>query len=495
MSTDVLSIYDIICQQLTPEGLLPEDFALPRHTPPGSLAFADGAMDGIIAYHMSPSEQDAQPLYHIVELIADDQPEQALVGLSEFFPLGEFKTMLSYIDPLQNWIYDHRDSLPANKLYQFARWQLTHSAHPETIKFALALLEMLNTQEEKALQKIIMTLALSDELTLFALFVIITWPDANDRLFELAQHVHGWGRIHTVDRLQPETASIQQWLLTEGWRNTVMPAYSAITCLQKGDLLTRLQQNMPCPGVDELLRIALEGGPVASLLNVDEGEALSACYLMLKTPLTLARLETLSVLEEGLTDTDWPTRESLAQQAQALLVSPEAITLLTQAIAQGEGYALALKLGLDCSQDIFERIQAHFEDSYPLAALLFDVDRYGEELITLFTKQLPLDTLATGPALELGTGPEFASYQKLVFIVQYLHAYPHKGQELLLCALQAPVVNCRNMALNVLEEWLDAGHTLSLALQIALRKLMAAEVDDDIRKRLQAIQHRQPTPF
>lgn len=319
MSTDPQPIYTLIRQHLTPDGTLPEDFSLPKTTEPDKLTFADGAMDGILAYHMSSGENDASPLYAVVELIADGQPEEGLRQLYDFFPQGEFKTMLSYIDPLQNWIYEHRDSVPAGPLYHFARQQLTVSSHPEVIKFSLSLLELLNTQEEADLQEIITTLALNDEFTLFALFVISSWPDANTRIFDLAQKVHGWGRIHAVDRLQPETPQILEWLLTEGWRNHVLPAYSALTCLEKGQLLERLQQNLPCPTADELLRSALDGGPVTSLFQYAEGEALIAAYLAQPVPLTPERVETLNVITEGLADTDWPAKETLAEQAQTLL--------------------------------------------------------------------------------------------------------------------------------------------------------------------------------
>lgn len=320
MSTAPQSLYTLIRQNLNADGVLPEDFSLPKAADPDALTFADGAMDGILCYHVSPGENDASPLYTVVQLIANGQTEEALDQLYDFFPLGEFKTMLSYIDPLQNWIYEHRDSVPAAPLYHFACQQLTMSSHPEVVKFALSLLELLNTQDEPALQEVITTLALNDEFTLFALFIISSWPDANARIFDLAQKVRGWGRIHAVDRLQPETPEIQDWLLTEGWRNNVLPAYSALTCLEKSQLLERWQQDLTCPtAADELLRAALDGGPVSSLFQSEQGEALITAYLALTVPMTPERTETVRAIADGIKDTAWPTKETLAEQAQALL--------------------------------------------------------------------------------------------------------------------------------------------------------------------------------
>ena len=51
------SLYQLIHRSLTPEGLLPEDFSLPK--PDGNqIHFADGAMDGITIFHTANGEAD-----------------------------------------------------------------------------------------------------------------------------------------------------------------------------------------------------------------------------------------------------------------------------------------------------------------------------------------------------------------------------------------------------------------------------------------------------
>ena len=45
-------------------------------------------------------------------------------------------------------------------------------------------------------REIIETLAISEEFTLFCLFVIDGWPDGAEVIFRLAQRLQGWGRIH-----------------------------------------------------------------------------------------------------------------------------------------------------------------------------------------------------------------------------------------------------------------------------------------------------------
>ncbi len=58
------------------------------------------------------------------------------------------------------------------------------------------------------------------------------WADGNDAVWEAAQHVSGWGRIHAVAQLEPGSDAIRRWLLLEGWRNNVAPDYSALTCVE-----------------------------------------------------------------------------------------------------------------------------------------------------------------------------------------------------------------------------------------------------------------------
>ena len=78
---------------------------------------------------------------------------------------------------------------------------------------------------------------------------------------------------------------------------------------------------------------------------------------------------------------------------------------------------------------------------------------YAMELIRLFEERLPLEEMACGSADEMGLGEEFENYRILIYMVQHLKDRPGMGVRLIRTALNAPVVNNRNMALTVLEEW------------------------------------------
>ncbi len=52
------SIYEMICENITEEGVLREDFALPQEDD-SAVRWAPGAQDGVILYHMGMEGVDA----------------------------------------------------------------------------------------------------------------------------------------------------------------------------------------------------------------------------------------------------------------------------------------------------------------------------------------------------------------------------------------------------------------------------------------------------
>ena len=93
--------------------------------------------------------------------------------------------MIEVIDDLQKWIAAHRSQLDPGALSRYAIGCLMTSSLPEMVKLGLALMEMMNTDGQPQLKQIVRTLALSDELTLFCLFVMRNWSHANDEMFDL----------------------------------------------------------------------------------------------------------------------------------------------------------------------------------------------------------------------------------------------------------------------------------------------------------------------
>ena len=124
--------------------------------------------------------------------------------------------------------------LDENLVQQEALWLLEHAAHREVVKFAITVLGFTNCEKHKEL---LYTLGLHEEFTAYVIFAMKNGAiRANDQIWQLAQSVHGWGKITAVEQLDATTSEIKHWLLTKGFENNIGYEYLAHTCAVKGEL-------------------------------------------------------------------------------------------------------------------------------------------------------------------------------------------------------------------------------------------------------------------
>jgi hypothetical protein len=106
-------------------------------------------------------------------------------------------------------------------------------------------------------------------------------------------------------------------------------------------------------------------------------------------------------------------------------------------------------------------------------------------VISFAEAALPLAQIETGPAEELGLGPEFRPHQALDWILQDLRRFPHHGWRLIEAGLRSPVVRNRNMAINALAAW--NRETWPAHASAGLLKAHELEPVDDVKRRLQSL--------
>jgi hypothetical protein len=85
-----------------------------------------------------------------------------------------------------------------------------------------------------------------DEFTYYALLGLANFEDRYQRdCWKVAQSVHGWGRIHAVKALvgtfDKDAVELQDWLVREGFHNTVGDGYLALLAVEEGRLVKRLE--------------------------------------------------------------------------------------------------------------------------------------------------------------------------------------------------------------------------------------------------------------
>ncbi|MBQ3290864.1 MAG: hypothetical protein IJH43_00635 [Mogibacterium sp.] len=296
------SLFEYISSAVV-DGELPRDFSLPDITDENELRWADGAQDGVAIYHMSIPEVSKDD-----RTLISDALRAASIGVyslaDEIFEmLGRHTPAIILIDDLQSYILENKSKLNAENLFEYAMHLLFESDDRECVKFGLSVLELFKTDRKKDLKGAIRTIGLSDEFALFAIFVMLHWENSNQEIWELAKRVHGWGRIHAIERIEPDTEEIRHWLLMEGVHNDVMPAYSALTCWEKSDAGTVLR-NGPSKeefsAIGDIIAGLLDEGPVTGISELPDCEEIISVYLDVagKMVLTEADREVVNMILE-----------------------------------------------------------------------------------------------------------------------------------------------------------------------------------------------------
>ena len=268
------SLSEYIANSRTNEGVLPEGFKLPESTKENGIPFADGAMDGITIYHMGHTplnEKEKKELGKLLDLAGKGAEQEAEKGFLDFC---EQHRALTIIDDLQRYIVEHKDSLNPGNMYGFAVHLLMDSQDKECVKVGLSILELFNTYANETLADVIRIVGLSDEFTIFSVFSMRNWPEAEAEILELAKRVRGWGRIHCIDFMEAENEETKEWLFFHGVENDVVPAYSAWPVYEKSNVEEYLNKDtLTYEEVHALLALTgalLDEGPVSGISRMDQ---------------------------------------------------------------------------------------------------------------------------------------------------------------------------------------------------------------------------------
>lgn len=486
-----ISIYGKIKASIGTDGTLPEDFSV-RGEAQNGMRFADGALDGMVRYQWGPSQgQDISGLTRILELASKEEYSKAAEAMAAYFSAGG--VMLPLIDEVQQWIYDHPQVLSPEGLGAFAQSYLKEGHSIEGMKFALAVLETLDVEPEGEFREIITTLALSEEFTLFTLFIIASWPDGTQVIFDLAKKLHGWGRIHAVSMLRPENEEMKDWMLHEGWKNDVLPDYVAMACIRRGGLLKVLEQDYidthEFKNAQSLINAAGTLGDLPSLKKYKHIGSLLTAYLNHANRLADELEDYNSILQlKSFVEADevvFAEKQQVIDFSNELLQSEKCLQLASSAVEDGSDYEFARAIGLPYADSAYKKLEADFENSYDLVDLLFPDRQYVDEVISVCERRLPLRDMVVDEPEELEGVEENVHYGILSYVVQALKDTPGKGENLIYCSLRSPILGCRNIALNTLEAWRKKDVQIPSKVKNALEWLKGAEPDENTRRRLE----------
>jgi len=462
------AIYELIQEAVNEEGILSEDFTLPEpdssddanNINNAKIRFAPGAMDGISIFHMQHSSntesEEYKQIVNSIQLASKGAYEKANQLIDTFAVKGH---MISYIDDMQNYIIEQKGELDAKNIYHFALHLILHGTKPEAVKAGMSMMELFNTNQNEKLKQIFRTLALSDEFTLYAGYLMRDWDNSNQEIFEAVKKVRGWGRVFLINFfLEADNEEIQHWLLLNGVHNEVLPNYSAMVCYRNAQVYERLEKPML---LEEYRGVA----DIFDALLDDEPEPGISCFENSAEVLDKFLQQTLQC--EGLEAEDYNTIYRLMtyaehtfgsasatfQQAKALLYSSEVQQTIKEALKHGSVWELARNLGIDYKEQAYQALLADFEKNYYAAAFLIQDNYRLDDVLALTYERLEVDKIGTGSKAAVSFGPEYANHQKLSYLMQFLNNYPGKGTAIIKQALLSPLVNNRTTAIKVIEQW------------------------------------------
>lgn len=488
------SIYEYISSSLK-DGKLPDDFSLSEFTKSDGIVFADGALDGITMYHMPAfdmKEEDYQVMVEAVNAINDHEFEIA-DGL--FQQLEKENRALLIANQLQDYIINHEDTIKSGNVYEYGVGTIQLSNHIECVKYALMMLELLVIKNEET-KKLIRTLALSDEFTLYCVHIMTHWVNGNEEIFEIAKNVHGWGRIHAVEFLKPllpRYDEIREWMLKEGINNDVMPSYSALTCWKNANIGSILFVNPTAEEfkyIGKIIDAMLDEDAIPGISTLDKRKEILLKYLEKAEGFTLTIDDYLVIYHIYQYAKEKDIAE-VREQAMRILETANAKTIILSAVKNGKAIDLATEIGIDCKPYVFIQMRNAFLDNYYLCKYLADNESYRKQMYGLFKNNLPLNEMITMPTTALGFEAKYENERALEYLLEVLRKYPLEGIEFVLTGLQCEPIRTRNAALTVLENWVKSlKQPLSVRLpdiQEQLIKLSELEVEESVKEKMNAL--------
>ncbi len=500
-----LSIYEYIASALDGQGRL-TDARLPddeEYWAGHAVRWVAGGLDGTFSHHTAGQTDTAKVQALVQLLVKQSRSPGNKTRRATYLRLMQ-EDVLSVIDPLVESLREHPGVVIPN-LYQEAEWFARFGAHRNVVKLGIALLGQFETERHREL---IVTLGKHDEFTLYSAVAIRGSLDrANETLFELAKDVDGWGKIQLVERLEPQTQEIQDWLLRHGCRNSVMNEYLAFYCARNGGLAEALSQASVDPelydGAGVILSALLAGGPAEDIDDYEDAASAVSDFLRHSQTMcaTVAQLTVMTDIYDFLNEEgqrwEWryergwsgDLREACKRLCENVIRDEkwpanvwESIRSQDSAVRQ-HAICAAKQLRMDIWEELFGQLQVHPLDSglyYQLAQT--DVPERMDCLVRYAEAHLPLEEIASGPKDEIGYGEQYAPHQCLQSLLQALDVFEGYGTKLIAAGLRSPATMNRNMALKCLETWpLPVwGEEVTAALQ----ELAASEPNEQVKERI-----------
>jgi hypothetical protein len=496
-------------------GVTEDGYTLPdeeRVCQGSKIRWAPGAMDGVTTHHMGQGEND-ENVRRTVELVLAYSRQPTVANKAAVYQHIIDEHIVSIIDPVIEALVNE-SGIGHDRLYELAHSFVTESPDREPVKFGIAIL---GPFRQPVNEEFFQTLGRHDEFTLFcAVALANASEDHETALWTLARNVDGWGRIHVVERLaQTQNPAIKDWLLREGFRNSVMYEYLAATCARAGGLLAALSEDhvdrAMLTAAGEIIQALIAGGPAEGVDDYEDARPVIESYLnhMEASATTIEDFLHVNSIKRFLDEEEsrwerrleggWTNeiRVTLQRTCDSILARIEWPEKARAALGSQDEMKFfhadqaAKALGIDTWEIHWRRLKLKPADPsrwYHVMALCNE-DRIGNA-IDFAEAKLDLEKIATGAADEMGLGRGFEQHSCLDYVLQELRRFPGRGAGLISAGLKSPVVRNRNMAIAALAA--SSGEKWPSGLEQSLEAAAEIEPDEGVRSRMQKVLRGEP---
>jgi hypothetical protein len=464
--------------------------------------WASGALDGVFGHHGAGDETQSAAEAILAELQAVTEKATNERAKRLYSLLSKCST-IDHVDALLPMI-TRSAKLQTDRVRAVARWLVTGAPDREPVKTAVAILGVVSHGEDRDL---LTTLGRHEEFTLYSAAALQhSEAESEPLLWELAQHVTGWGRIQLIERLaSTNDERIKAWLLRTGCRNDIMDEYTALICARTGSLVDALRQldadKELVKGAGAIIAALIRGGPAEGIEAYAEGPEATERYLRhlrsheadledFNVVLTVERFLEEEPSKIGDFAADWQQRASaIGDHIRAIKERPDWHAKIQQGLSSDDRSVFwnaaeaAKAFGIDTWDVYFQRLQRGEDDWY--FVMQTDDPRRVDRVVELAESRLSLDEIASGPSDDLGLGPAFKFHSALDFVLQDLRRFPGRGWRLIRAGLQSPVTRNRNMAVRALAAW--DRKAWPPETELLLRQAVKAEPSDDTRRDIQRL--------
>jgi hypothetical protein len=502
------SILKFLCSNLDEKGNLSEKAQdLPDEKKDDEkIRFAAGLMDAMFgADDSDDSKKRAAQLSRHLKKIATKGDK---ISEQEFYRLIiEDESVIGIIDEFLQAVVNN--ALPIQPyLFNFAKDLAIGTDKRNAVKLGIAILGLC---QNKSVINEIKILGLHDEFTVYSSIAIANLSDnAEDDLWELAQKVDGWGKIQLVDRLaRPELKEpIKDWLISEGYKNSIMYEYLAYTCAVNGELHKRLETDeinhkLFKSASDIIETLIAIGGPAQDITTYPFASQVIQDFIR-HAKIQAADISDFNVLhkiKDFLTEIQNDIGEQKANGWNQDIISNCIINIVE--IINSRDWKAAVFEGLKSNDNIMywnakhaaEKLEINLWETVwtklqeiPLdSSSWYDVTHYSkpehsDEIIDFALKHLPLDEMATGPRDSMGFGENYKKFGSLDYVITFLENFPGKGEKIILTGLKCPVTRNRNMTIKVLDKWKQENWSPEIVREI--RHLREVEPNNDTKENI-----------